>query len=552
MPAAFAQTITGVTLSDNPVCPGQTITITFTRTGLAANTTETAFLSNASGSFASASNIGSAVGNASAGSISATIPPGTAAGTGYLIRISSSHVPGPVNSTSTPVTVAAPLGTLAFAAGLPTSLCKGVAPTSFTATAANNFTLTYAANGTPANPGITISTAGLLTVPAAYTGSIDIVATATGCGGPSTKTHTVVINDDVQAPVFTLGPVSTRCQGLAPLTQTYSATATNASGAITYSISPSAATTAFNTATGAVTFDATFSGNVVITASAPGCNGPATSTHTVTVSPAATALSFTAGPTSNLCQGATTNTYTATASNTTGAITYSISPAAAATAFDPATGATTFNAAFSGNATITATAPGCQGNITATHVVTIAPAATAPSFTLGATSARCQGVAPLTQTYTSQAGLKRGNKTMETILRDLEYFATLASLKGGYAYPFAELEDIWRDVMLNQFHDVIPGTFCLASPSNNQARPSSSSTTTPRRSMQSASNRRSGCRKRRSRCCTRARPWQTAMPRKATCLFSTLRVSRATSSSRFPLRSGRQSRPARKRPSRAR
>nr|XP_019042681.1 hypothetical protein I302_08386 [Kwoniella bestiolae CBS 10118]OCF21611.1 hypothetical protein I302_08386 [Kwoniella bestiolae CBS 10118] len=62
-------------------------------------------------------------------------------------------------------------------------------------------------------------------------------------------------------------------------------------------------------------------------------------------------------------------------------------------------------------------------------------------------------------TYTSQAGLKKGNREMEKLLRDVEYYATLASLLNDtFQYPHAELEDIWRDVLLNQFHDVIPGT----------------------------------------------------------------------------------------------
>ena len=40
------------------------------------------------------------------------------------------------------------------------------------------------------------------------------------------------------------------------------------------------------------------------------------------------------------------------------------------------------------------------------------------------------------QTYTSQTAIKKGNRDMETVLRDLEYFATLAALKDPkYEYP---------------------------------------------------------------------------------------------------------------------
>ena len=40
------------------------------------------------------------------------------------------------------------------------------------------------------------------------------------------------------------------------------------------------------------------------------------------------------------------------------------------------------------------------------------------------------------KTYTSQTGIKKGNRDMETVLRDLEYFATLAAVKDEkYQYP---------------------------------------------------------------------------------------------------------------------
>jgi alpha-mannosidase len=48
---------------------------------------------------------------------------------------------------------------------------------------------------------------------------------------------------------------------------------------------------------------------------------------------------------------------------------------------------------------------------------------------------------------------------MEKLLRDVEYFATLVSLDDPqYTYPKKELDEIWKDVLLNQFHDVLPGT----------------------------------------------------------------------------------------------
>ncbi|ORY20873.1 glycosyl hydrolases family 38 N-terminal domain-domain-containing protein [Naematelia encephala] len=62
-------------------------------------------------------------------------------------------------------------------------------------------------------------------------------------------------------------------------------------------------------------------------------------------------------------------------------------------------------------------------------------------------------------TFTSQAAIKKGNRTMEKLLRDVEYFATLASLSlDAYKYPKQQLDEIWKDILLCGFHDVLPGT----------------------------------------------------------------------------------------------
>jgi hypothetical protein len=84
-------------------------------------------------------------------------------------------------------------------------------------------------------------------------------------------------------------------------------------------------------------------------------------------------LIFTLGPTSSRCMGAGTVTYTATASNTSGII-YSLDATslAAGNTIDPLTGAVVYSALWAGPTTvITATATGCGGPITATHIVII-------------------------------------------------------------------------------------------------------------------------------------------------------------------------------------
>ena len=66
-------------------------------------------------------------------------------------------------------------------------------------------------------------------------------------------------------------------------------------------------------------------------------------------------------------------------------------------------------------------------------------------------------------TYTSQARTKRGNRRSEHQLREAELWATAAALGsgsagGGASYPEAELDALWKTVLLHQFHDILPGS----------------------------------------------------------------------------------------------
>jgi alpha-mannosidase len=61
-------------------------------------------------------------------------------------------------------------------------------------------------------------------------------------------------------------------------------------------------------------------------------------------------------------------------------------------------------------------------------------------------------------TYTSQAGAKRANRDSEALLRNAELFSVLAEVLGGTGYPAESLRSAWERVLLNQFHDILPGT----------------------------------------------------------------------------------------------
>ncbi len=59
-------------------------------------------------------------------------------------------------------------------------------------------------------------------------------------------------------------------------------------------------------------------------------------------------------------------------------------------------------------------------------------------------------------TYTNQAGVKRGNRKSELALREAEIWSVAAQDKVDY--PLATLDARWKDVLLNQFHDILPGS----------------------------------------------------------------------------------------------
>ena len=61
-------------------------------------------------------------------------------------------------------------------------------------------------------------------------------------------------------------------------------------------------------------------------------------------------------------------------------------------------------------------------------------------------------------TYTSQSAMKRGNRRTEHLLREAELWSATATVRTGRPYPYAELDDIWRETLLLQFHDILPGS----------------------------------------------------------------------------------------------
>ncbi|MEV6632943.1 glycoside hydrolase family 38 C-terminal domain-containing protein [Actinoplanes sp. NPDC051470] len=61
-------------------------------------------------------------------------------------------------------------------------------------------------------------------------------------------------------------------------------------------------------------------------------------------------------------------------------------------------------------------------------------------------------------TLTSQAGMKRGNRRSEHLMREAELWATTAAVAGVADYPYDRLRELWQTVLLHQFHDILPGS----------------------------------------------------------------------------------------------
>ncbi|MFE2428906.1 alpha-mannosidase [Streptomyces sp. NPDC059373] len=60
--------------------------------------------------------------------------------------------------------------------------------------------------------------------------------------------------------------------------------------------------------------------------------------------------------------------------------------------------------------------------------------------------------------YTSQARTKRGNRASESFLHEAELWSATAAVRHGVPYPYQELDRLWKKVLLQQCHDILPGT----------------------------------------------------------------------------------------------
>ncbi|MEG5045587.1 alpha-mannosidase [Microcoleus sp. B4-C1] len=60
--------------------------------------------------------------------------------------------------------------------------------------------------------------------------------------------------------------------------------------------------------------------------------------------------------------------------------------------------------------------------------------------------------------YTTRADQKRQNRRCEELLYQAELLSSLATICTGAVYPKSELESVWKQILFNQFHDILPGS----------------------------------------------------------------------------------------------
>ena len=334
-----------------------------------------------------------------------------------IITASAAGCSGPKSAFHT-VTVTSTVGTPAIPSPSATIICQGSPNTLYTSTATNATSYIWSITGT----GNTISgtgTTGTVTWASDFTGIATVTVTANGCNGSlATASTTVSVTPSAGIPVFALGATSTRCQGTGSIT--YTATATNSTG-LTYSLDAASITggNSINAGSGAVTFNASWGGTSIVTASASGCNGPKTAIHTITSTPTVGVPTVPTPSASIICQGSGNTVYTTSATNST-SYNWTVTGTGNTISGSGTTGTVTWATGFSGTATISVTANGCNGPSTpASTTVTVTPTVGTPVFTLGTSSMRCQGAGSVTYTATA------------TNTTGITYILDAASLTGG-------------------------------------------------------------------------------------------------------------------------
>jgi hypothetical protein len=393
-------TIATGTVSGSPFCAGAAIGVPYTLSGpFNANNTFTAQLSDASGSFASPTNIGTLANVNLNGIVGSTIPANQAAGTGYRVRVISSS-PAAIG---TPNAVNLTINTITASAGADITICETTPPVNIgtDATATGQTNVLWTSNGTGSFTDADSATLATYTPSVAdiAAGNVMLTLTASGTCPSAVSQKTLTIN---KIPTATAGDRTTIC-----INQTAVVSgATAANGNILWTENGFGSITAgANTLTPTYTPAAGDIGNpVTLTMTVSNASCPsAQTTCIVDVNALATAAAGTAITTCsnsgaiNITAGATASNYAAVTwtSSGTGSFTNANSLTLAAytpSAADIAAGSVTL--------TLTATGNSPCGNATSNKTLTINAEAVANA---GSDASMCS-----TTTSFSMAGSRSG------------------------------------------------------------------------------------------------------------------------------------------------
>ncbi len=304
------------------------------------------------------------------------------------------------------------------------------------------------ANGLPAGisshwVASTITISGSPTASGTFNYSIPLTG---GCGNVN-ATGTISVTPTVGTPTAITVSAGTEPTCQLPngtTTTTYSTTATNNTG-FNWSLSNAAAGSI--NASGVMTWANGFTGSVDIQVTASGCNGPSIQvTRTVFVSPTVGVPSVPTPSATTICQGSANTSYTTLASNAT-SYNWTVTGAGNIISGTGTTGTVTWAPGFSGIATISVTANGCNGpSAAASTTVNVLPT---PTATISGTTSVCQNTSspdvtftnpmslPVTVTYNINGG---SNQTINIAASATNTVVAPTNVVGPFVYNLVSVE----------------------------------------------------------------------------------------------------------------
>ncbi len=396
----------------NPLtyCAGTAVSVPFTTNGAAnAGNVFTAQLSNAAGSFASPVSIGTLT-SAAAGTIAATVPAGTAAGSGYRIRVASSNpvVTGSDNGSNIMVNVspAAPV----ISAGGATTFCQGGS-------------VLLSGNSTGGVWSVGGGTTSTLT--ATITGDY-FTTTTTGCGSVQSNHISVSVTPNITPSVtINANPAGAICAGTSVI---FTATPSNGGTPPAYNWKVNGVSVSGGSQVGmsAITLSNLSNGNVVVcdmtaNANAGSCVSPQTVssnaiTMVVNAAPVATATAVGA---TTFCQGGSV----VINANTGAGLTYQWR---SGTSNIGGATSSSYTASASGNYNVIVTSSGGCKDTSSSVAVTVSPLPTPSVISAGGPTTFCQGGSVLLSGNSTGGVWSVGGGTTATLTATTtgDYFTT--------------------------------------------------------------------------------------------------------------------------------